>query len=189
MKFISAAVEGDPDEAVVRRLAEATDLEIVAVHGKKGKSYLDQKAEAFNAAAKHGPWLVLRDLDNDAPCPGELVRRLLPRPSRQMVLRLAVRSIESWLLADKEALRRFLGIALARIPDRPDELPDPKSALVGLTRRSRYTDMAPEPGAPNRVGPAYNARLIEFVMLHWRPRIAARNSESLRRCLARLDAI
>ncbi len=188
-KYISAAVEGDPDEAVARKLAETVGLEISAVHGKKGKGYLDQKAAAFNAAARFGPWLILRDLDNDAPCPGELVHRLLARPSRHMMLRIAVRSVESWVLADKDAFRRFMGIASARVPDRPDDLPNPKGTLVGLARTSRYSDMAPDPGAPNSVGPAYNARLIEFIMLHWRPRVAARNSESLRRCLAKLDAL
>lgn len=187
--YITAAVEGDPDEAVARRLAAEANLEVVAVHGKKGKGYLDQKIRAFNAAAQRAPWLVMRDLDRDAPCPPELVQRLLPAPARQMVYRVVVHTVESWLFADRDALRRFLGVPLTLIPDRPDDVLDPKSTMIQLARRSRYADMAPPAAAPNRVGPAYNARLIEFVINHWRPRMAARNSESLRRCLAKLDAL
>lgn len=41
------------------------------------------------------------------------------------------------------------------------------------------------------MGPAYPARLIEYAATAWRPEVAARNAESLRRavaCLRRLVA-
>ncbi|MBI4564946.1 MAG: AAA family ATPase [Planctomycetes bacterium] len=55
----------------------------------------------------------------------------------------------------------------------------------------RYLHIVPQlVREPDRsVGPAYSSRLIEYVERHWRPRVAANRSDSLRRaieCLQRL---
>jgi hypothetical protein len=64
-------------------------------------------------------------------------------------------------------------------------------ALVNLARRSRVRairdDIVPHLSA--RIGPAYNVRLSEFVVRSWRPRKAARYSESLARCLSSLESL
>jgi hypothetical protein len=76
------------------------------------------------------------------------------------------------------------------IPPNPEEVDDPKDLMVSLAGESRDRrirhEMVPSPGSGRAVGPAYNARLIEFVMDRqrgWRPAVAAQYSESLDRCL------
>jgi hypothetical protein len=62
--------------------------------------------------------------------------------------------------------------------------------LVGQSRRREIReDMIPRPGSGRQVGPAYHSRLIEFVEKHWQPEVAARFSDSLRRCLTRVRQI
>ena len=104
-----------------------------------------------------------------------------------MRFRIAVREAEAWLLADAVQMGKFLGVRQSLIPAQPDALPDPKQTLVNLARRSRRQavklDMVPAEGTNVRVGPAYVPRIIEYASQHWRPRVAAQRSESLRRTI------
>ena len=108
-----------------------------------------------------------------------------------MCFRVAVRELEAWILSDSERVADFLGVSPGRVPANPDLLTDPKATMVGLAQASRRNDirqdMVPRPGSGQRVGPAYASRIIEFVQDTgggWRPDIAERNSDSLRRCVA-----
>lgn len=168
-------------------------LELGAVHGQKGKNWLDLHLRGYNNGARFAPWLVLRDLDQDAQCAPDLLPSLLPSSSANMRFRLAVRSVEAWLLADSKRISEFLRVGEATVPSSPDALPDAKQALVDLARlsqsREMRNDLVPPPGTSARVGPAYTARLIEFAAGRWRPGAAARNSDSLSRCLASLAGL
>jgi hypothetical protein len=191
--WVSAVVEGDVDEAVLTRLTEACGLSISTVFGRNGKNAVHQRLEAYNKAARYSPWIVLLDLDNDAQCAPALVSRLLPNSTENLCLRIAVRAIESWLLADQLGVSRFLGIRRSQIPDFPDELSDPKAFLVDLARRSRRTDirreMAPRPGSGKRVGPAYSSRVIEFTLYNWDCAKAEGSSQSLKSCKLALQSL
>ena len=105
----------------------------------------------------------------------------------EAVLRVAVREVEAWLLADGETLARFLGVSRRSIPSDPERLVRPKEAMVRLGRRSRKgairKDMVPRRGSGRAVGPAYTSRLIEFVGTEWRPAAAAERSDSLKRAI------
>lgn len=190
---ITAAVEGLIDEAVVRRLTEHVGAELGRVHGKNGKGYLRQRLGGYNNAARFQPWIVLVDLNREAECPPPLRAAWLPEPAPNMCLRVAVRAVESWLLADRDRLARFLALRTGQVPADPESVDDPKRAMVEVARHSRRRDiredMVPRPGSDGVVGPAYTSRLIEFVAVHWRPEVAARSSESLQRCLVRLRAL
>lgn len=125
-----------------------------------------------------------------------LVNAWLPAPSPQMRFRVAVRQIEAWLLADADHFATFFGVRRGQIPARPDELTDPKGTVVSLVSTSKKAairaDMVPRPGSGRRVGPAYAARLIEFVTRgsnRWRVTAAASASPSLRRCVERIDEL
>ncbi len=189
-RVVFAAVEGMLDEVVLRRLLADIGVEPVAIYGKQGKQRLRERIADYNNAARNGRWIVLVDLDSDEDCAPLLCRHWLTRPAPGMYLRVAVREIESWLLADRVALSRFLGVPLARVPLIPDEELDPKRTIVDLARASRYgaisEDMVPRPGAGRDVGPAYTSRLAEFASAIWHPTEAAQNSDSLARCLRRL---
>ena len=194
--FITAAVEGYVDEAVARRLIEHVGGTPGPVYGRNGKPYLRQRIANYNHAARRSPWIVLVDLDHDAECAPPLCSAWLPNPSPYMCFRVAVRQVESWLLADRERLAKFLAVSTAKIPYVPEAINNPKNTVIELARQSRRReireDMVPRPGSARAVGPAYTARLIEFVIggeRGWRPDVAARHSESLNRslrCLVRI---
>ena len=121
---ISAAVEGDIDEAVLRRIVACAGGTVGTVYGKKGRLHLQRKISAFNQAAQRWPWVVLADLDNDPRCAPLLVAEWLPSPAQHMCLRIAVREIESWLLADPDAFLKATGKTRPPLPSHksPEEL-------------------------------------------------------------------
>lgn len=184
---ISAAVEGLVDESVARRLIVLAGGRPGPVYGKNGKSFLRQRILGYNNAARHFPWLVLVDLDRDADCAPPVREEWLPDPAPNLCFRVAVREVESWLMADAETLAGFLSVARSRIPPNPENLGDPKVVMVNLARHSRRlpirVDMVPRPGSGRVVGPAYVSRLVEYIQDRWRPEIAAKKSDSLRRAI------
>jgi hypothetical protein len=195
-RYVSGAVEGDVDEAVARRLVTHVNAAVAAIHVRYGKDQVLGRLGSYNKAARLSPWLVLLDLDDDAECAPTYIRECLPQRAPGMCLRVVVRKIEAWLLADRLRIARFLAIPMGVVPLQPEMLTDPKAALVQLAGRSRRRDiredMVPRPGSGRRVGPAYSSRLIEFArdeQRGWRPRQAARNADSLARCLAALQRV
>lgn len=187
---VTVAVEGSTDVPVVRRILLAAGLGAGKVHGLVGKSGLDRQLRGYNSAARFAPWFVLRDMNGDAPCAGELVGRLLPAPAAGMCFRIAVSALETWLMADTEEMARFLRVPISAIPKAPESIADPKRALVALASRSRRRviaqDMVPASGTSARVGPGYTARIVEYATEYWRPEVAAGRSPSLERCLRAL---
>lgn len=193
---VSAAVEGDLDEAVVRKLIASVGGTTGFVYGRTGKPAIRDKIHGYNNAARHSPWMVLVDLDQDAECAAALRTQWVPRPERNLCFRIAVRQVESWLLADALRLSRFLSVSQGKIPVSPDLIPNAKDAMVSIARQSRRSsvrqDMVPRTGSGRSVGPAYSSTLIEFVASTWQPNSAAKRSESLRRaikCLERLVSV
>jgi hypothetical protein len=191
---ITAAVEGDLDEAVLRRILNCAGMSLGSVYGRKGKTALLQSIGGYNNAARYAPWIVLVDLDKDNLCPPAFLQKWLAQPSAQMCFRIAVRAIEAWLLADREHLASFLGVGLASLPADPDRLDDPKREIVNLARRSRKRmireDFVPRDGSGRSVGPLYTARMIEFVgnlSTGWHPGSARQRSASLARFVCRLN--
>lgn len=187
---LTGAVEGLFDEAVVKRLVVEVGGQLGDVYGKKGKAALLKKLGGYNAAARHSPWVVLVDLDRDGDCAPPARARWLPHSEPLMCFRIAVRAVETWLLADRERFARFLGVPVSSLPRSPEDVDDPKQLVVDLARTSRrrdvQVDLVPHSGSGRRVGGAYVDRLTEFVLKSWRPQAAADNADSLRRCLQRL---
>ena len=184
------------DEAVLRRLIFEAGATPGIIFGKQGKSFLHKRITGYNQAAEFDPWVVLVDLDHEADCPPVMKSSWLPDPASYMCFRIAVREIETWLLADSERLARFLGVRISRVPPEPELLDDPKGVMIeiatGSKRRRIKKDMVPRPGSRRKVGPAYNARLIQFVtnmQKGWRPEVAAQSADSLNRCLRGLEHV
>lgn len=190
---ISIAVEGITDEAIAMRLITHVGGQAGHVYGKQGKPRLRRQINGYVNAARHAPWLVLVDLDHDADCAPPLHTTWVPQPPHLLCFRVAVRAVETWLIADYEHLASFLRVSLGRLPHDPERLNDPKRTLVDLARRSRKSairsDMVPREGSGRSVGPAYASRLIEFTSSYWRPELASRHSESLRRAIACLQRL
>ncbi|HCW50587.1 MAG TPA: hypothetical protein DGR79_00735, partial [Clostridiales bacterium] len=78
-------------------------LSCLEVYGKRGKQHLIQRLEGYARAARYYPWVVLLDLDADADCAPAYRRELLGDSEGPLVLRIAVRAIESWLISHATA--------------------------------------------------------------------------------------
>lgn len=183
--FVNAAVEGIVDEAVLRRIFVDTNASLNRIYIAEGKSRLLHRLASYNHAANWQPWIVLIDLDQDASCAPIARQNWLPEQAPNLCFRIAVRAVESWLLADTVALAEYLHVPRSQVPQQPDILNDPKLTMVNLAQQSRRSaivrDMIPRPGSGRSIGPAYSARMIEFAYSHWRPRVAKDNSDSLQK--------
>lgn len=193
MAHVTIVGEGPPDVEVAKRLCAVVGHLAGPVHITNGKGKLDAQLSGYNNAARFSPWFVMRDLNGDAACASALVQTLLPQAAQNLRLRIAVRSVEAWLLADRENVSSFLAVSLKHLPVDAESLHDPKGALVNLAARSRRRDvrrdMVPAAGTSARVGRGYTARLIEFVGTAWDPVAAAQESDSLRRCITALRTL
>lgn len=192
---VSLVVEGLLDEQVLRRLIAQTTqrFEPGVCYGKSGRDYVKRNVLRFNQAARHQPFILLADLESDE-CPPILVQEWLPDGAHpNLVLRIAVRMVESWLLADRQALAGFLGVSatLAAFPRQPDLETDSKTVLVNLARCSRYRsiqqDLVPAPGSTSRIGKNYVGRLTQFVLQDWQVERARAASPSLERAVCALQ--
>lgn len=192
--IIYALVEGITDEAMARRLATAAGHQLGACYGKKGYPWIEQHAESFNGLASSIPILTLLDfMDIGLPCPPEVVRRWLPNLHPHMIFRVVVRELESWLLADREGIANFFRLALEKIPQTSEILPDPKQSLVNLARRARSSSvrsaLVPQPGTTAQVGRLYTSEISRFIQEYWNLDQARLNAQSLHRCLLRLEEL
>ena len=190
--FITLVVEDFLSEMVARKLLEQTGKNYCVTHclRKGGSGYLKSKINAFNQAAIVSPFFVLTD--QDSGCPPDKITQWLERDCHpNLIFRIAVMEVESWVMGHREAFANFLSISPNNIPQDMDTVENPKQLLVSLARRSRSQrlrmDLAPAPGSTSTQGPDYNNRLAQFVQNHWNVRHAQQNSESLRRAFLHLQ--
>jgi len=187
-------VEDEVAEAVMRRLIEQTKRMIVYQSIRKGgvggiKANLDK----FCNASKAIPHVVCVDLDRNECAPRLLSGwRFNSTHHPNLLLRVAVRETEAWLLADQAGIADFLRVPAAKIPPYPESLDDPKRALINLARRSRsrrlVEELVPANGSSASVGPSYNALLSKFVREKWDMQKASSQAPSLAKAVVRLNA-
>ena len=182
---VSVGAEGYLDFAVADRLLSRHGHIAVPTIGPNDRARVLKAVSRIAHADTAGRWLVLCDLDQDECAPG-LIARLWPDAPPSVCLRVAVREIESWLLADP-GIGSFLHVPNALIPNHPDELAAPKRRLVELARASTSrqirSDLVPSSRSKNPIGRRYNPTMIHFVRNHWNPQRAAQRSPSLQRTL------
>jgi hypothetical protein len=162
------------------------------IYNRGGNGYLRQIINGFNNAAKGTPFLVGTDLD-EYECPQALIDDWLTRAKHHnLLVRVAVREAEAWVLSDRHQFANFLGINVTKVPQDAESLLNPKETLIQLARASRKRrvrdDICPPANSTSRVGPNYNARLGSFVSETWDPAVARQNSSSLDRTISRLIA-
>ncbi len=189
--LVNLLVEGFVDEAVARRLLCTSGHDPGTTFGKKGWTYIQKKAGAFDLACGSSALLTLVDfMDTKLECPVAVVQEWLPRRRQMHVFRVVVREIESWILADRVAIASFLGIPLAKVPLQPELLSDPKLALINLARSSKRSAiraaLIPPSGYAVSEGPLYSSEIIRFVNEFWSPERAREQSVSLDKCLLSL---
>lgn len=187
MRAIALATEDELSEAIgLRLIAESPfhEADVLPLR-RNGSGYLKSKVESWRQLAGQQVVLLLTDLDQ-IDCPVALRNEWLgtrPVPDR-LLLRIAVREIESWVLADQDAMRKLIGDR-GKLPPAPDELGDPKAFLLNMVRkyapRDVKQDLLAERGAMASQGLGYNRRLVAWVKSDWSPDRAAARSPSLLR--------
>jgi hypothetical protein len=194
MAVINSLVEGDLDHAVADTLIQRTGHVIGAVYGKKGIGYIKTKVRDFNKICDATCFLTLVDfMDTHLPCPAEVISQWLPHRYPNMLFRVAVREIESWLMADRSGLANFLAIDVTKVPANPEEIEDPKRSIINLARRSKKPSMrsalVPESGSTAQVGRLYTSEMTRYIKTQWNITAARGIAPSLEQCLRRLEAL
>src|SRR6266446_4484885 len=78
------------------------------IYNRGGNGYLRQTINGFNNAAKGTPFLVGTDLD-EYECPPALIDDWLTHARHHnLLVRVAVRDAEAWVLADRHRFADFL---------------------------------------------------------------------------------
>ncbi len=195
MKSMYIATEDALTEAVAERLILETGG-VLCVDTKipgKGAGNLKKKLPELTRVAYSLPVLLITDLDRVA-CAPLLISTWkgggkLPQ---DMLFRVAVREVESWLMADAEALANLLKIRSKKIPIKPDTLGDPKQTLLELAKkapRAIREELIKAPGAIAAQGIGYNSVLGQFVREDWSAERAAIRSPSLASTRRRIDEL
>lgn len=191
---IALVTEDDLGMAVAQRTIAAShrpfliERRVVA----RGFGNIRRAIDKYRRASHTLPHVVLTDLDR-VSCPAKLRRdwRAIDLPPA-MLLCVAVRETESWLLGDRRGFASFAAIAEGRVPLDPELLPDPKEFLVGLVRGSRNKglarDLTPSHGSPLPHGPLYVERLARFAEHAWDIDAASKRCPSLDRMRRRLES-
>ncbi len=194
MTPIAIATEDELSEAIALRLiAELRSPHCITHRLRRGGSgYLRSKMNNWRQMAEHQVMMVLTDLDR-ASCvvefrDGWLASQSLPE---SLLLRVAVREVESWVLADHEAVRQLIG-SRGVLPVAPDEVPDPKQVLLRLAKHAPKEvrqEMLKTINGQLSQGLGYNACLTHWVGTAWSPQRAAERSPSLARTRTRLATV
>ncbi|MEA2061884.1 MAG: hypothetical protein U9P10_15580 [Thermodesulfobacteriota bacterium] len=201
--YCFAYVEDAPSAAVAHKLLSTQnallDRRLIFRNGfpavMRGFGAIKNRCEAFLNMAKAGSHIfILTDLDT-AECPCALIRDWFSIPQgtpvnlpSQCIFRVAVKEVESWILADHAAWAEYIGISATNFTNYPDQLDNPKEYLLNVIRRKGkakiHREMLPKGAA--HIGPKYNDVLCDFVESSWTPERAAKNSPSLDRALRAL---
>jgi hypothetical protein len=194
MTEVLYAVEGGTDVPYAEKLITLFGRKPRLIAASGGAAAIDEKLQRWSRPSNHTAMLVLRDWDDadNSSCPAALRSKLTGVSCPENVaLRIVVRSIETWLMADRQAAIKFF--RTSEIPSDPEDLRRPKIALVNACRRSSSASirrgMVPLTGSGSPVGVDFARLVIEFGVLHWDPLRARQNAPSLDRTLVRLGQL
>lgn len=141
---IDYLTEGISDGAIAVKLIEtagfAPGRNYLAGSKRRGKSAFDARIRGLNEGVAYGsPVLALRDWDGDTQCVGGLVQSIVGIRHPRLVLRIAVYSVESWLMAHRAAYACYFGVRLSDLPAYPELTERPKDILEGWVRNGHGT--------------------------------------------------
>ena len=198
--MITLAVEDTLSETVVTRLVSdyLPGVGVREVVGRQGIGYIRRRMRDLNQIALYqNPVLVVVDLDRPQDCAASRVVRMsggLTATAPNLLIRIAVLEIESWIMADREGIAGWLKIATTAVTRNPESLTDPKRTLVQLATHSRNRGLreaiSPAQGSgTHRTGLGYNEAMSEFVNQIWDPEAARHVAPSLERAITRITEL
>ncbi|BEL97155.1 DUF4276 family protein [Serratia marcescens] len=177
--------EDELSEAIGEKLVSLTNGKLIVNQKlrQNGFGYLKKRIHNFCQLAERHPVLLITDLDN-AACPEKLKLSWLKERKEpdSFIFRVAVREIESWILADHSGLNTLFGKKAGKFPDNPDLLPNPKATLLSLAGkapRDVKEALVAKKGSTAIQGIQYNSLLCDFVKRNWNPEEASLRSKSL----------
>jgi hypothetical protein len=200
---VHLAVEDALSEAVLRKLLhdtrcgyqvalcypERTRQKVLPAQSGWGQLYGQRRV--FAAVSARVPVILLVDLDDRKCAPSMLAKWKEGLPlTPNLLIRIAVREVESWLLADFGHLMEFLQVEHPGPAPVPDSLSDPKSEIILAAGQSRNSDIRRDmiPISSGKTGRGYTSTMKAFVRDFWSPRRAAKVSESLNRAWVALKS-
>lgn len=190
--LVNIASEDELSEAVAVRLVDGVfgNGKVGNRLGRRGNGYLIKKLPSLRQMANREPVLVLTDLD-DTNCAPNLLQQWSGGQAfpENLLLRVAVRETEAWLLADRDGMANLLGISPNNIPQNPETIDDPKRFLLNLARKAKRevrSELIVAKGAVASQGLGYNRLLSSFVSEDWQLEDAINRSASLSKAVVRL---
>jgi hypothetical protein len=192
MIYVTCVFEDEPSHlAMLKMLSFFPNVfsEYVAIpcHGY-GK--IKKRITAYNQAAKYGFFFVLTDLDKYECAPALISEWLLLDHNTQLLFRVAVHEIESWLLADRENFAEFFAVNKSLIPAEPDKELDPKKIVISLASKSRKRSKK-EAIIPideyASIGPGYNMEFRNYIQNYWNIHNARKHSPSFEKAMQALE--
>ena len=200
--LIRYAVEDDPLEAVAIKLIkqEKGNCDVRELGGSgRGCGPIFKRLDEYNETSKKSgePVIVFIDLDSTLCAPRLLdnLQKSHPikdrQPPNKFQIRIAVREVESWLLADKEGLETYFGISQKAIHPSPERLRDPKQELLNLIKGKAKAKFkrAMLPKGKGTIGTGYNDYLVDFINTVWDSTRACANADSLVRAIKRIKQL
>jgi hypothetical protein len=185
------AFEDRLTEAVIDRLlGEKANKVDARIHGR-GFGNLKRKIPQLNKTGKSIPVLLITDLDSEI-CPKTLIKKWMggKKQNPNFIFRVAVKEIESWILADKENFAAFIDVPISRMSFDVETIVDVKSKLFSIVKHSKNREIKqailPAKGMTAPIGAGYNDCLIGFVYSNWNIQNAAKNARSLKRAIEKL---
>lgn len=159
-----------------------------------GYGTIRKNLKSYNKTAKSGCIFIFTDLDQ-FKCPPNLISNWAGtvKLNEKLVFCIAIKEIETWLMASRTAFSKYLGIKTNHIPQNIEDIPDPKAFLFTLVRKSPHKslkkDILPDPKNSAKIGKGYNHALTRFVVNYWDIEEAKNNSLSLSRTIKKIAAI
>lgn len=189
---IAIVAEDRLTEAVLQKCIATylPDFKIIRSEVKGGRGNVKKLLPAYAALAAKLPVVVGVDLDGDECAPSLLAAWSAVYESHENLhVRIAVREVESWVLADRKRVATLIGSQSDDISKAPDLLDDPKGFFLALARANANQELRRDLVPRNfdnqypRIGPAYNLQMCSFVLNKWRPHVALKRSKSLERAI------
>lgn len=137
---------------------------------------------------------LLTDLDEDK-CPPALITKWFTFPQNErLIVRVAVREIESWLLADRKNFSDYFGLSLNKIPHNPDNEFNPKEFILKLivnynVKKGIKEQIVRMEGSNYFIGRGYNDEITNYIFRKWNFKEAVKNSDSLRKLVEKLATL
>jgi len=188
---ITLIVEDLLSQEIVKKIVieSRNDFVINSEHISKGYGKIKDRINSYNEAARNKPFIVLTDLDRTECAPIKKTEWLKHDQHSNLIFRIAERSVESWILADRAGFADYFGVSRTRIPYTTDDIDYPKEKLLTLiehSRKRRFKTMLPAAGSRIKVGKDYDLFLINFIYKKWDMQSAIKHSPSLKRAVNRI---